>query len=443
MHLKRHEVFDLKCTDPFLPCMRFRASLIGVVLASACVSAWCEGSEADFDKELPGLQQLAPGAAWQRLINPAEAWFADAQYHYWRGVFAMQAGQWQDARDSFERTLLLDPDHAGAHYDYGLTLCRLEQTESCKTILSHAKRVYGPPPAWVQPEEPPGKVAVEARFGGGYSSNLNRGPTASTIPVQLQGVTLDFILSESMRPRSGSYTEGSVYLSHENSQNGAQLQAGFYQRFQPQDARLNLATLEWRWPLAPHHSAGLQAYNVSEAAVRRITGVGVTSDWRFQGPLKRLILTLENRQLPSAAASYPALRLDAEFRGVYGWSWRLFQDAEAPSPKRAGEGVRQAGAVFARGWDPTWLGAPDMSLRYAYSRDLQPYSPLFGGKVRTLQQAELQLRLTTPLPLGQTSGRWTPQLRSEWRYLGQRSNIPLFNINEWQLQFSLVWLNQY
>ena len=65
---------------------------------------------------------------------------------------------------------------------------------------------------------------------------------------------------------------------------------------------------------------------------------------------------------------------------------------------------------------------------------------IFGDTRRTLRQAELTLRLTTPLEgqavFGMLGG---PRLRTELRSFTQRSNISLFDINEWQLQFSLVW----
>ena len=390
-----------------------------------------------FESQLPALEQRPALDAWKQLQNPPGHWLSDPEYHYWRGVFALNAGQLIDARDSFERVLMIEPDHAGALYDYGFALCRLGERRSCLIVLEAARRQYGLPPALSRTRS--NLLLAEIRTGAGFSSNLNRAPVRDILPVQLEGVSLNLQLGDELRPRSGAYVDTGADLRFVQLESGLKIGGSAYQRLAQGESGVVLLAGEIRYPVAERHQLGMQAYSMSEGGQRGLRASGGLWEWQPGGDWKRLALSVERRHLTESDARYTASRLDTLHQLRPDWSLGGFLEAEGRTERRAGVGSRRVGVTLAHQVGSTPLGWLESGLRLSHARDLAPYSALFGDVTRTLRQAELNLRLTSPLVGGPFDAMARPKLRTDLRAFAQRSNIALFDINEWQLQLSLVW----
>ena len=204
--------------------------------------------------------------------------------------------------------------------------------------------------------------------------------------------------------------------------------------------RLGLLATELRQPVATGHEIGLQAYSLSEGGQRGLQAGGAVWEWQPGGAWKKLVLTGERRRLTETNARYTAWRLESQHQPWPAWNLNAFAETEGRTAARAGEGTQRVGGTLQHEVGNTPAGPLEATLRASYGRDAAAYSPLFGDVRRTLRQAELTLRLTTPLEGRAVFDRLGgPRLRTELRSFTQRSNISLFDINEWQLQFSLVW----
>ncbi|MFD2447226.1 tetratricopeptide repeat protein [Vogesella fluminis] len=227
-------------------------------LAAILLTMASTASHADNWQEMQAqLATLSPQDALQALLQAPPAIRQQTEYHYWLGTYALQAGDTQLAITHLEQALLLQPDHAGAWYDYGMALCRDGQRTSCQNILEAAKARYGLPPALQQQTGPAITINGELRSHVGRSSNYNAGSQADRMDILLSGQSISLPLSGDSRAQAASYHDIALDLqlfSHRLP--SISLNTGFYAR-RPISGQQTLAEYgNWHGELS--HESGNQ-----------------------------------------------------------------------------------------------------------------------------------------------------------------------------------------
>jgi tetratricopeptide (TPR) repeat protein len=355
-----------------------------------------------------------------------------AEAHYRAGLAALEAGQPRTAAEEFERALMENPDHAGAWYDYGLTLCRLGERASCRALLAAALARFGPPPAlagqgarldWV--------FNGEARAGLGHSSNLTRGVASSDVRLFIDGQELRLPLASEFRPQSAAYREAGADLRLRHPLSGFEAGLTAYRRDASDEAlpSLEAFAVDAGWDLRPGERAGLLVYRVGEHAGAASPAIGATGAWYERAPTPgqpRLAFALERRQTQNPEYRYGVARIEAGQRlsDWGGWPGVELQGAAETETKseRPGGAQRRLALVVRAPLNYDW-GRLDLSVRGQHAWDTDIYSPLFGNVRRRLDLYEGNVRASWPL--GQQIA-----LRAEFRATRQRSNLELFGYSE-------------
>ena len=355
-----------------------------------------------------------------------------AEYHYRAGLDALTAGRPRTAADEFERALMDNPDHAGAWFDYGLTLCRLGERASCRALLAAALARFGPPPALAGREAPLDWVYNgEVRSGLGHSSNLSRGVAGNEVTLFIDGQELRLPLASDLRPQPSSYAELGADLRLRHPLTGFEAGLTTYQRAGAAAAAPSqqAIVLDAGWDLQPGQRAGVLAYQVKERSPSGASAVDAYGVWyeRAPGPRQpRLALALENRETTNPGYRYGVARVEAgqrlsDWGGWPGIELQAIGEAESQNWRPGGAQRRLALAMRAP-LNYEW-GRVDLSLRGQHAWDTQIYSPLLGDVRRRTRLVEGSIRLTWPV--GQQLA-----LRAELRATQQNANLELFTYSE-------------
>ena len=409
--------------------LRTAGLLIGAIVASlgACQQA---GAADDWFER---LATLTPQAALEQLEQAPAAYRQRSDYYYWLGVYSQRAGL-PDILviEHFEHALMLNPNHAGAWYDYGLALCRTGDVASCQTVLETAHTRFGTPPALAgesgQLERPRFALAGEFRSNVGYSSNLNFGSGVESINLRLNGQDINLALASSSRAQSAFFGDAALDLKvipTDAPEFTAMLTT--YERFPQQNRDLigdyRAIVGDLIYAPTPTQRVGLQGYSMNDSRLGSLSVVGAW--WQLQQSRQGMAtyLAAERRSPSGTLASYTTLRAEQValiWRSLEG---RIGAESDLPHGDRPGYSQQR---LFL-GWRlPVHIlgqGQLELSGRWQDAQDSQTYSPLFGDEPRRISTRESRLRLSWPLGA-------RVDLRFDARYTRQTSNIALFDLDE-------------
>jgi hypothetical protein len=302
-------------------------------------------------------------------------------------------------------------------------------------------------------------AGIELEFGLGYSSNLNRGPSARGIFIGEPGNVAFLEFSSGLRPRPGWFSQ--VYAAHNLAPQGfmpSTVYGQFRQNGMPGsftgDARLELGADWWRESGHPTKSV-FQASRLRASAVSwGSQGTQAAIEWLGVRPVTSGYTTLRS-ELRSSSTSRDALEWLGEFGFGFqkdaGWSKGRLEAFTALGYLAPVQGSRPGGEAWfalmsarAGGGGLTLLNTPsNWALRLAYQAetDSQPYSPgLLGPLKRNLVSQSVSLSLQAdrsfllPEPFPGTV-RVTPGLTLQ--FAKTSSAVRLFSVTNSEVMFSL------
>lgn len=398
------------------------------------------------------LSNLSPSAALSRL-RQAPAQYQDlGDYHYWLGVYLQAASQPLDAAaNELELALIIDPNHAGAWFDYGYLQCRLGQQTNCQSILSEARRRFGLlPVAQRQTERQPVSWQGEVRAGLGRSTNYNQGSANRFIPIQLGQSTESLELAPAYRPLAASFKKlefDLVYLNPWQPQLEARVSLQHRSPVSPQEALGNLDSylLDLTWHGAAEHRFTLNLQSMCDSILGCVQVQGlrwhhINSNVTAPSVAWSWLAALEHRQPDAPLPAYQTVIVQARqtitFKAGSALVATLGTEQDLNQDQRPGRGQNRffASAIYDQ---PNLRQTPAslrLSLRLSDIRDSDSYSPIFGNVIRHNTQVDAAITLMWPL-------NQHTYLQSELRHFRQHSNLALFDQNE--TQFNMVIAYRY
>ena len=389
------------------------------------------------------------------------------------------------ALDSFEKALLLEPDHAGTQVDYVQALIANGDAASARDLLSQllarddvpvglrpglerqAAQLAAaalPVAAVIEPERWHHRVTVNQSLG--YDTNLNNAFSLSSLVLTGPQGNVELEVDPSSRAQSGGTTStGLQWIGLHPAGEGLWVaQADLRNRHTASALhRYAQGDLALTWLQAP------------EAARQWILRAASSNAWRAGSPLysSRLAsalyqwsgtlcrpvagVELETRRYPQAATldgGYRGLALSAQCplndaanvptdtggspgigNGGIGLGLRLGTDRPY-NALRAG-GPQHAAELRAR-WQGKWA-LTNLQAEYVWQRQLDSngYSPLLAGDaVRRLSRNSVRFEVSTPVGL---TSLGSPQLYGTLEFGRQRSNIEIFNVLQTAVTLGLRW----
>lgn len=407
----------------FLP-FRQRAAL---TCALALLTSFAARAD-EWTDWLDGMAGLSPQAALERLQQAPDNFRQKADYYYWLGVYTLKTGTPAQAIEHFEHALMLDPDHAGAWYDYGLAHCRTGDQASCSVILESARARFGPPPALKEVKQPFLMVSGEVRTHLGHSSNLNAGSQTDRIDLWLNGQTFPLLLAGTSLAQAATFGDAAVDLRlSPTDAPGLVANITVYQR-RPLDNRdmvgdYRVLAGELSYAAAPDQRVGLQYYDMDDTRLGSLSVQGVWWQKQFAPRGTQTLLAIERRTPSSGLPSYYTLRAEGSTYFRRGLEGRAALESDQPDSERPGRSQKRLTLGLNLPLTIMDKGRLEIGGRWQGARDSDAYSPFFGNERRKIQAWESRLRFNWPL---------APQidLRSEARYTRQHSNLALFDFNE-------------
>lgn len=164
------------------------------------------------------------------ILSPLESHYSfDANYNYLFGLAALKTQHFSQARNAFERTLLLQPKNAGAYLDLAITEIELSNFTEARRLLREVKQRFNPPAGINRVIEayqaritaaltPRNRFSNRFFVGGGYSDNVNNGVDKSLIELDLGNGPVLLPVSDNSQSSPDSYTEAGTTLSYSISQ---------------------------------------------------------------------------------------------------------------------------------------------------------------------------------------------------------------------------------
>jgi hypothetical protein len=371
----------------------------------------------------------------------------NADHHYWLGVYLQNGGQYAEAATEYELALLIDPNHAGAFYDFALLQCRLGQPDTCQHLLAEARRRFGEPPLTAKTPVAASPWQGQVRLGAGYSNNYNQGISSQTIPLSLGADTVEFEVAPSYRPNAAQYHYQTLDLAYRSAWHAQfEARASLMQRTPfsqaPSVGSSNTYQLElvWHAPASQQLVLSLKTLRESELGSLRSAGIG----WQYilpESPPETqgawiFSSGLEHRQPTEPQPAYQTITAQVQKTGLHLAGANLYAqaglDKDLPQHQRAGQSQTRL-HITTGATHPNLLPAKGLvrvSLRWAQLWDEAPYSPLFGDTRRSSQQTDAGVSLTWPIDLAK-------QLQLDLRRYTQTSNLAVFGQAETQVNISV------
>lgn len=302
-------------------------------------------------------------------------------------------------------------------------------------------------------------AGLELEFGLGYSSNLNRGPSARGIFLGEPGNLAFLEFSSGLRPRPGWFSQ--VYAAHNSVPEGFMPSTVYGQLRQngmpgsfTGDARLELGADWWREPGYP----GEGVFSASRLRVSALSwqgqGTQAAFEWLGVRPVSTGYTTLRS-ELRSSTTSRDALEWLGEFGfGIQkeaAWSKGRLEAFTALGYLAPVQGSRPGGeawvaAISARatGDGLTALNVPfNWAFRLAYQaeNDSQAYSPgLLGPLKRNLVSHSVSLSLQADKPFLRSklfAGALQVSPGLNLQLAKTSSAVKLFDVTNSEITFSL------
>lgn len=440
-------------------------------------------------------------AELQQALNLADAAMSQclhsAPYYAWRGALQLVQGLTQQAAESLERALLLDPDLPGAQLDYAQALAALGDTATARELIGLlGQRPDLPVPLREVMRQRQGHADATAANASsrytrvllstawGYDSNLNNAPAASQLTLTFPQGNVQLPLEREFQPRAGGALLGSAQLQHIRAFDGQAvlLSADMRGRATADTSRTGYLQTDFaaQWLQAPDAAAqwigriawgrlefGSQHWLTTQrASLQRQWRLPLSGQEAGEMPASScrasLGVDLENRQypispelngryaggtaslfcMPSAQAA-PAAAAAAEAAGwASGWSLAHYGLQLRWGQEHAQRDQRPGGRYdrleLALGGEVHWKGLR-LGADYNWTRqgDSEGYSVLFDNNLRrnTLRHG---LRLTVSRPLSNPA--WSGALAFiSLEASRQQSNIAAFAVRQSSISTGLRW----
>ncbi len=197
-------------------------SFLPLVLSSSLISA---SPTSPIQQASDLLEQGDAQAAYTLLYQLEHTYSFNADYNYLLGVSALQTRHYSQARNAFERTLLLQPGNAGAYLDLAITEIELKNFHEARRLLQEIEQRFNPPEGIRQVINaynarissaltPRNYFSSHVFIGGGYSDNVNNGTDKSLIELDLGTGPVLLPVSNSSKSSPDSYSEAGATLSY-------------------------------------------------------------------------------------------------------------------------------------------------------------------------------------------------------------------------------------
>jgi len=171
------------------------------------------------------LQQGKPAAAYELLLELESDYGGNADYNYLLGIASLQTAHYSQARNALERTLLLEPENAGAYLDLAIVEVELKNYTTAERLLAELEQKFTPPKAIrevirlyrnrIKQALTPHQTISGSLFAStGHSSNVNNGTDKSLISLDLGNGPVALPVSDSSKSSPDSYLESGVTLNY-------------------------------------------------------------------------------------------------------------------------------------------------------------------------------------------------------------------------------------
>lgn len=426
-------------------------------LAAAC-GAWQPTS-------LPSSPQQWQ-TEYKRLQPLFTACLSSADYLAYYGAIQLRTGRVNDALDTLERALLLNPNHGAAQMDYAQALFYNGDPFAAQSLNQHLLSNQNLPPLIRQQIQINQQQLAtllntfshQLNISSGYDTNLNTSPNISQLTLTLDGEEWLLALADGMEARSGGvlrlgatsrYTQRganasqSVQLGINSrlSENSEDQQHQLTARYQHEYALLNggdlkhdvaliglqhghkpiFATVEVRQEWFP---------STKTAATKTLAGACQFNPQHtlgYQDFLSRDYLNaLEYRLMPALQCGFAALN-NADLRLSAGVLFNYALDKQRAGGNRLGQEVTL-------NWQqPLPLGRLSLQARYSRWQDAQGYNGTMQNNARR-EVERYQAAVAYLVPL-------TPRLLLSTQVAAQQqtSNLEVFEYKSRQIELGINW----
>ena len=374
---------------------------------------------------------------------------------YQEAMQLIAEGRYALARETLQRLVSDEPEHAGAWLDIAMLHCSMGNTAEAETLFNAIEQRFSPPPAILEViaqqrargckgEQP--ETYARLRLGRGVDSNANQGARNPNFTIGSGNTLTNLVLSPEYAPRKDSFTalsgEISTVLSSAGTLGLLQFQTRQYDALSQYNLGLLVAGVEhpWRlggWGLRGTGSLGLitldnalyqrqtqlQRYVTPPLALPKAWEFGVIGGW-----INLTYPSLDgfDSQLWESRGLLTYRTEDALVQGSVGYAVDRGTN-ERPGSDRSGlvsglsARLRLSGEVFGElGWiRQSWLGK-------------QAYSPGLIDQKR--EQATRLLRAAVIFPVTREHA-----VHLEFRDVRNRENISIFEYEGRVLQLSWQW----
>lgn len=400
---------------------------------------------------------------YKRLYPLFTACLSSADFLAYYGAIQLRTGQVNDALDTLERALLLNPNHGAAQMDYAQALFYNGDPFAAQSLNQHLLSNQNLPPVIRQQIQ-----ANQAKLKGllntfshqfnvssGYDTNLNTSPNISQLTLTLDGEEWLLALADGMESRSGGVvrlgatsrytqrganTNQSVQLGINSrlSKNSDDQQHQLTARYQHQYALLNGGDLKHDVALIGlQHGhkpifATVEVRQEWQAASKANTLAGACQfnpqhTLGYQDFLSRDYLNaLEYRLMPALHCGFAALN-NADLRLSAGVLFNYALDEVRAGGNRLGQ------EVTAHWQQPLPIGRLSLQARYSRWQDAQGYSgTLQNNARRDVKRYQATVAYLVPLTHNLL-------LSTQVAVQQQTSNLELFEYKSRQIELGINW----
>lgn len=374
---------------------------------------------------------------------------------YRQALLSIIEGRKNDASDTLQQLIALEPLHAGAWLDLALIQCGLGHAAEAERMFGIIEQRFAPTPSiqrLIDDERQRGCDRWEARStldvsaGRGYDQNVNQGSRNPNYTVGTPDNSIELPLLPEFLQRADHYTLLSADYTRDLNANGllgyAQVQLHRNDQLHDYDSNSLFVGVDqpWRWRgVALRGSATLgwitlggQLYQ-RQAQVQGQVGLPLTLPLGLQASMIGAVARADYLRL----SNFNATSLDWRLRlshtdGNHSASISLGLQRDQANPLRPG-GDRRGNSVQAQ-WRQRYGGAVTAELGYSLQNwnSERAYSPGLIDQVR--DQRTQVLRGTLSYPLGRDHS-----LLLELRDVRNHENISLFQYASRQIQLSWQW----
>lgn len=398
----------------------------------------------------PYYQQdaIAPDELQQQLALLMPECLNSAEYFALYGGVQLDAGMVEDATESLERALLIEPDNGAAQIDYATALFQQGQIFTALEINDRLLERPDTPPALLtvlQQRQQTWRAYTRQRTYqldvlAGYDSNLNGAPDPGQITLTLSGEPVFLELNPEFRPVSGPYLNlrlGTRYrqLAPEHQHNWSTELRGRLS----EDTESDLLQLDNRysfirpgagrsWQLDGGISnlffGGSALYTATEGRFRYQSGANQVCRPFYGAAVQHQLFHNQshlNAVESKATAGVTCPKYTSRGRQLYAIEFSLLNNTAVKSRRPGGD--RDGWQVNANWQYVLPQSMIRAQINHTKLNDRRGYSPLLAnGADRWLERSYLLVQYSKPLPvLGEQTS-----FMANFFHQRQRSNIELF-----------------